>query len=161
MWTQLKAWIVAQLDRWAKSQFPVPKPPEEAPSTPAETLDLSTVRWLGDNYTKAVAVPRPALTGASIAGDKLSVRFTAYSWPVRNGEVALDAIACLFYERDGGVTGGKFDWIRKGGQPVKGLENVMFGYHGHVMPAKGAKAWVCWVSVDGKQRSNLAEVAWK
>jgi hypothetical protein len=79
------------------------------------------------------------------------------TWPTRDDVGALvQGIVCLFYERDGRIMGGKFDWLRPG-QFRKGLENVKDGYNGHNMPAD-VKCYTCFVSVDGKQRSNIEEV---
>jgi hypothetical protein len=62
------------------------------------------------------------------------------------------------YRADG--SGGKFDWIRAGGQATKGLENVRSGYGGHTIPAPGERVTFRWVSTDGKRRSNDAEATW-
>jgi hypothetical protein len=89
--------------------------------------------------------------------------YRAYHWPSNNKQVKpCDAICHLFYESaGGGVTGGKFDWWSNEGQSMKGLENVITGYHGHKMPLRGTKCWTMISSIDGKQRSNLCAVNWR
>lgn len=72
----------------------------------------------------------------------------------------VDAICCLFYERDGRIVGGKFDWWRKGGQAKKVTHNLHGGYNGHTMPEAGTRTWTCIVSVNGKRRSNVKECSW-
>lgn len=124
----------------------------------ASGVDLTKIKWLGKNYSGAKETTK--LNSATISGDRISISYEPYSWPL-NDDGGCDAIACFFYRKGEGITGGKFDWIRKGGQKVKGLENVKGGYGGHEMPARGTDAWLMWVSVDGKQRSNFLPVAWK
>jgi hypothetical protein len=81
----------------------------------------------------------------------------AYGWPKKLVKVWCDAEVHM-YRADG--SGGKFDWIREGGQAEKGLENIRNGYGGHTIPAPGERVTFRWVSVDGKQRSNDAEAVW-
>jgi hypothetical protein len=83
-----------------------------------------------------------------------------YGWPSTTVKVEVDAVVEM-YRADG--RGGKFDWIRKGGQGVKGLENVHNGYGCWKvvgLPAPGETVRFRWVSVDGKRRSNDAEAIW-
>ena len=67
----------------------------------------------------------------------------------------------LFYTKDGGITGGKYDWWRVGGQAQKTVENVHHGYQGHTFPSKQDDVWTCFVSVDGAKRSNIKKAEWK
>lgn len=114
-------------------------------------------RWLGQNFQNAT--PTLKLSNAYIEDNKIYVTYEKYNWPAPDG---LDAIACFFYrDSSGSLVGGKFDWIRKGGQGVKTLTNISEGYGGHSMPAKGAECYYMWASVDGRERSNFAEVEWK
>jgi hypothetical protein len=132
------------------------KPPVEKPA-PAE---LPAVKWLGKDYSGARETVK--LAGAQTEGRSLYTQYENYAWPEQTvGDARCDAICCFFYEVDGGITGGKFDWWRKGGQAMKGLENVHNGYGGHRMPPGGTKCWTMIVSVDGRERSNLQAVEWR
>ena len=82
-------------------------------------------------------------------------------WPhKRVGDADCQGVACFFRWRDGRWRGGKFDWIRAGGQSSKTLENVYHGCNGHTVPADGEVVGWMLVSVDGKRRSNLIEGTW-
>ena len=80
-----------------------------------------------------------------------------YGWPSKVVKVSVNATVHM-YRADG--SGGKFDWIRTGGQSQKGLENIHHGYGGHTVPASGERVTFRWVSVDGNRRSNDAEAIW-
>ena len=69
-------------------------------------------------------------------------------------------IGHFFWWNGSAWEGGKFDWIRAGGQSVKGLENIHGGYNGLRAPARGTAVAFAWTSSDGKQRSNLAKTTW-
>lgn len=157
LWAAIEKWIAKQNK---PDPIPTPEPPKpDEPTQPdASGVDLSKIKWLGKNYSGAKETTR--LNSATISGDKISISYEPYSWPL-NSDGGCDAIACFFYRHDNGIQGGKFDWIRKGGQKVKGLENVKGGYGGHEMPARGTDSWLMWVSVDGKERSNMQKVVWK
>ena len=155
------AWLRKRADVPKVEPEPKPMPtPSPTPSPmPGDDLALAGVRWYGQNY--AVAVRTATITDAQTEGHKLMTDYEPYQWPVKVvNEKPCDAIACLFYERDGEVVGGKYDWWRQGGQRVKGLENVHDGYGGHSMPSKGTPMWTMIVSVDGKLRSNTKRVRW-
>ena len=99
------------------------------------------------------------LTVTSLTAHQVGFAWTpkAYGWPQKLVKVWCDAEVHM-YRADG--SGGKFDWIRAGGQASKGLENVRNGYNGHTLPAGGERVTFRWVSVDGKKRSNDAEAVW-
>ena len=80
-----------------------------------------------------------------------------YGWPKKLVKVWCDAEVHM-YRADG--SGGKFDWIRAGGQATKGLENIHSGKYARPLPAPGERVTFRWVSVDGKKRSNDAEATW-
>ena len=126
-------------------------------STPSGDLDLTKVKWLGENYS-SITVVENILNSASMNNNSISTNYNAYSWPSKIVKVEVDAVCCIFYERGSDIVGGKFDWWRKGGQIVKGLENIHNGYNGHTIPSSGAKVWTCIVSIDGKKRSNVISV---
>jgi len=141
-----------------ESNKPTPEPTEPV----NEDLDISTIKWLGSNYSGATMVK--LINSASMNNKNINTSYNSYNWPTTVvGTVTCDAICCLFYEEfkaDGTVSivGGKFDWFRKGGQASKTLVNVHDGYQGHVFPEAKAKVWTMIVSIDGKQRSNICSV---
>ena len=126
------------------------------PTLPAEA-DWSAIKWTSENY--AGAVYDFTLT-ASCSGERVSFGYPAYSWPSQMQGVSVDAVACFFAWNGTGFEGGKFEWIRSGGQSSKSLGNIMEGYGGLKAPAKGTRVAFAWVSVDGKRRTNLAETVW-
>ena len=138
---------------------PAPQPDPEAPLAPVQAsdpLDPAAIHWLGQSY--AAALETANLSAASMDNRSLELGNGAPStWPKIIVKVEVQGIVCLFYEVNGAITGGKFDWLRPG-QTSKGLENVHNGYGGHIFPEAGAKCYACFVSVDGKQRSNIIEV---
>jgi len=86
-----------------------------------------------------------------------------------NGFLSEGPGSNIFYEKDGKLVGGKFDWARTNGQSVKliaegidkTIENVHHGYQGHTMPARGTRCYLMLVSVDGRLRTNLIELNWR
>ena len=124
-----------------------------------DDIDISTISWLGDNYSGAAITAK--ITGSTIGSDVLAVAYEPYSWPSQTIKVKVNAICCLFYERGGQITGGKFDFWRTGGQAVKILHNVHEGYQGHRFPASGTKTYTMNVSLDGSQRTNIKECTWR
>lgn len=122
-----------------------------------DDLDLSKVKWLGDNYSNAQV--EEIFNSASMDKHFINTDYKPYNWPKKTVKVSVDAICCIFYERGSEIVGGKFDWWRTGGQGTKTLENLYEGYHGHSFPVDGAKVWTCIVSVDSKKRSNVVKVS--
>ena len=152
MWQKIWDAIKKLIDKKIK-----PKPQPE-PQPVGEDLDISNIKWLGRNYSSAKM--EKFIRTARMDNSMLYTDYTEYNWPVKSGNgVVCDAIFCLFYERDGKIVGGKFDWSRKNGQRVKTLENVHHGYQGHSFPEPGAKVWMCLVSVDTSRRSNIVSVS--
>ena len=150
----LKEWwasVVAKIRAWIGRIRP--NPPQPIP-TPTPT----TPPVVGDpegNYDLRLLV-----TGT----DKHNVRFAwepkRFDWPAR--VVKVPVCATVEMRRADG-RGGKFDWIRVGGQAVKGLENIHNGYGvwGSIgVPNHGERVTFRWVSVDGKRRSNDAPAIW-
>lgn len=131
----------------------------------ADALDLSQVaEWILPN-TPGVSADElvnarvtATIRSASTDGHNLFTSYDPYDFPSSEG---TDAIAYFFYERNGRVVGGKFDWWRSGGQGTKTLENVHGGYGGHSMPSSGTPCWTMFSSKDGSQRSNTSVVSWK
>lgn len=150
------------LDRFRRKkqeedEIPNPTPAEIPAEEPTKVDDfLGKVKWLGDNYSSAKEVMK-------LAGAKLTKKELRYSdavpksWPTIIVRVKVQSIDCIFYERDGKIVGGKFEW-GKPGSVNRGITNLVEGYHGHSVPEKGAKVWAMRVSIDGEMRSNIVEV---
>jgi len=123
---------------------------------------LPAIKWLGKDYSKATVDPQAVIRSASL--DNAFI-YSDYSMPsswkretVKGAD--CQAIFCFFYERNG-LTGGKLDWSRTGGQSKKTIENAHSGYGGHTMPIKGTPCYLMLVSTDGKQRTNFIKMNWK
>lgn len=156
LWSKILAWL-----KEAFQAVPVKTQPNITDSDPTSgpPASLPEIKWLGKNYSGAVEDME--LVAATISNSQHSFSPAApASWPIKTVKVPVQGIVCLFYERDGKIVGGKYDWCRPG-QHSKGLENVHNGYNGHSMPAKGTPCYTMLVSVDEKQRSNLLETQWK
>ena len=135
--------------------------------TPAEfnaaidtDLDLNLVDWIAGATT--TAEPTITLTIGTIGATSVSFAFESYAWPPKDvSGVTCDAIVCMFVKQsDGRWRGGKFDWIRKGGQTLKLLENIHSGYGGHVVPASGTDIAFMFIAVNGSRRSTAAFTKW-
>lgn len=86
-------------------------------------------------------------------GSKVSFSWDRYPWSGMG-------LGHFFVWNGSGWTGGKFDWIRQGGQSTKLLENIHEGYNGLSAPPSGTRCAFAWTSSDGKERSNLAYTVW-
>jgi hypothetical protein len=104
------------------------------------------------------------LSSASVSGGKINFSYDFNnSWPLSD-DGGAQAVACMFMKQgDGSWYGGKFDWIRPGGQSTKLTENIDTGYgaFGQQRPSAGQEVAFVWVSVDGKHRSNAAFTTWR
>lgn len=101
------------------------------------------------------AVKVMTLTSAKISsdGNKVSFSWDRYPWSGMG-------LGHFFVWTGSGWKGGKFDWIRQGGQSVKLLENVHEGYNGLRAPPSGTPVAFAWTSSDGDERSNLVKTTW-
>ena len=136
--------------------------PDATTKSNGDDLDLAKVtNFLPGNFSPQVtmaAAVTAKINSSSTNGGTLFTSYERYPFPADGG---TDAICYFFYEYNGGIMGGKFDYWRTGGQPAKGLENVHEGYNGHKMPSAGTKCWTMISSKDGKQRSNTCTTTWK
>lgn len=98
------------------------------------------------------------INSASTDGNRLMTNYESYDFPANE---FADAVCYFFYEINGTIMGGKFDWWSPGGQSTKSLVSVREGYGGHQMPASGARCWTMISSIDGQQRSNTCSVTWQ
>jgi len=135
-----------------------PTPPQPDPDPDA----WSTVNWTSGSWPRAAREPSAALDVIHITPSRVTFAHTHRpGWPRQtvNG-VSCDAIACFFVWRDTRWHGGKFDWIRTGGQSVKTLANIHDHYGGLTVPLSGSRIAFAWISTDGTRRTNLAETIW-
>lgn len=117
-------------------------------STDAE---WESIQWHGDSNAGAVQV---MTLSASISGDHVHFSWNTWPWGSAMG------LGHFFWWNGSTWQGGKFDWIRAGGQSAKGLENIRGGYNGLSAPASGTPVAFAWTSANGTQRSNLAKTTW-
>lgn len=118
----------------------------------AEQAEWDAISWNGNSCKGATKVMS---LSASITGDRSKVNFSFSSYPW--SDMGLGH----FFVWDGTRwKGGKFDWIRTGGQSTKLLENVHNGYNGLHAPASGTPCAFAWTNEKGDQRSNLAYATW-
>lgn len=159
----------------------VPKPEPVQPPTPephnGDDLDLKTVNpftnesesgKLASKLIEAKVVTK--IVSASISGEKMNYAFLNYpsSWSTRQGKKedgtlgpVTNAIVYFFYLENGVPRGGKYDFMRLGGQTVKDLENVVNGYSGLKLPPIGRDSWTMISNFEGTERSNTRKVDWK
>lgn len=128
---------------------------EEAAEETAVTGDAAewaAIRWHGEGVSGAVQV---MTLSASISSDgqRVSFNFSRYPWSGMG-------LAHFFWWNGSTWQGGKFDWIRRGGQSVKLTENIRGGYNNLRVPRSGTPVAFAWTSADGRQRSNLAKTRW-
>ena len=121
-------------------------------SVTQDQAEWDAIAWKGPQAKGATQV---MTLGARIdsSGSRVSFTFDTYPWS--------NAGLAHFFVWDGTTwRGGKFDWIRTGGQSIKSLENVHGGYNGLSAPASGTPCAFAWTSADGKTRSNLSKTVW-
>jgi hypothetical protein len=160
MWKKIKAFF-ERIKELMNGKPDKPVEPDVDKPVSVDDIGIELISWLGENFSKAQIYGKLIHT-ASLDNRFMHTGFSEYNWPVKNvSGVACDAQCCLFYERGGKVVGGKWDWWRAKGQPIKTLENVHSGYNGHTMPAHGTKVWTMIVSTNGKMRSNIKQVTWR
>lgn len=116
----------------------------------ADDVQWALIKWQGPSAEDATRVMN---LEADIESSGNYVRFTYNKYPWKEY-----AMGCFFVWDGSAWRGGKFDWIRTGGQSRKTLENIHAGYNGLDEPSSGTKCAFAWT--DGKTRSNLAITRW-
>lgn len=128
--------------------------------SPSGSFNYDSAQWGGESFKNATSVDM-TLSSAKISGSTIYFTYDMNdSWPDENG---AQAIACAFKQQsDGSWYGGKFDWIRSGGQSSKSTENIVGGYGAWAgnQPSSGQLMAFVWVSIDGKHRSTTAYATW-
>ncbi len=132
--------------------------PAPAP-TPAidgrDQLDISQLRLLKGSLQANARITRK-LYAASKEGDFVNLSFDPLNWPTIGTTKKADGGVFMFWKKGNEVVGGLFD-MHKVGQEAKTLVNIYGGYIGGQQPARGARIYFCIVSLDGAQRTNVAE----
>lgn len=91
-----------------------------------------------------------------ITGDGRFVRFAWDKYPWSG-----DGLGHFFVWDGSRWVGGKFEWIRSGGQGMKELKNIRNGYNNLQAPSQGTRVAFAWTSANGKERSNLIKDTWR
>lgn len=144
--------------------IPDATPPSASTDNPdsTEPSSLSSFR-LHDGFKCNLSNPENILKSASVKGGRISFSYDKYSWPESPKEEGCNAVACMFLKQaDGSWYGGKFDWIRTGGQSVKDTKNITGGYGvwSTIQPKAGDEVAFIWCRVDGKGCSNPVFCTW-
>ncbi|MCE9614654.1 MAG: hypothetical protein K8T26_10290 [Lentisphaerae bacterium] len=128
--------------------------------TGTNTVDLSQAEWDAISWKTSSgpaapgAVPVMTLSAEIFdGGHKVRFSYSHYPW-------SSDGLAHFFVWNGSTWEGGKFDFIRKGGQSIKLMENVYGGYNGLRVPRSGTPVAFAWTDLKGTQRSNLSKTVW-
>ena len=153
----------------------VPPAPTPAPApVPASGFVFENVKWGGESFASSTTMDM-TLKSARVDSKKIYFQLDFNnSWPIKDGskvgpdgksyELDLQAVICMFMKRaDGTWYGGKWDWIRKGGQTLKLRENIDDGYgaFANEKPTHGQTVAFVFVSIDKRHRSNEAITTWE
>jgi hypothetical protein len=136
---------------------PSPAPADNSAPTAAqgEQAEWDAITWhtaKGPNCRGAQPVMSLQATVIE-GGEKVRFSFDRFPW-------SSDGHVHFFVWTGDHWDGGKFDWIRKGGQSVKLMENVAAGYNGLSIPRSGTPVAYAWTDEGGRQRSNLSKTTW-
>jgi len=122
----------------------------------AEQAEWDNIRW----HTSQGPSGRGAQLVMTLDGEITSDgRFVRFAWD--RIPWSGNGLGHFFVWDGSRWVGGKFEWIRSGGQSVKELNNIRRGYNGLRAPARGTPVAFAWTSADGKRRSNLVKDTWK
>lgn len=123
-----------------------------------DQLDISGAVSLGTHagISAQNATITRTLYAASKEGGSVSLSFDELNWPTQGGGKKVDGGVWIFWVDGGQVLGGLFDFHGVG-QTSKTLENIYGGYLSGKKPAPGAPIWFALVSLDGRQRTNVAQ----
>ena len=158
-------WIAKLEAKLAEPDKPAPETPDPetpAPETPAasdvDQLDYALLKWeYGGFRAGGAKLDSPRLSNLSCNGRAVSYRWDVgmSGWGLGNGDAG--AICCIFFERGGQWTGGKFDWISvsRTNRELKHVSSYSnWPSSGITLPWRGRVAFVV-VSADGRRRSNV------
>lgn len=126
-----------------------------ATSVDLEQAEWDSIQWYTASGPSCKGATQVMTLSASVktGGEYVSFTFNSYPWS--------DFGLVHFFVWDGTRwKGGKFDWIRKGGQGLKGTENIREHYNGLSIPKSGTAVAFAWTNEKGTQRSNLSRTTW-
>lgn len=132
----------------------------QAPSAGTDARTVVGAKLLGPHKSKAVperARQSKRLFSAELRGSQdIKLSYETLGWPDNNSGIGdnIDGRVLFFWEEGGELVGGHYEWKRPG-QTVRGLKNVHDGYLDGRRPPGGARVYVCLMSNDGKERTNL------
>jgi hypothetical protein len=132
---------------------PVPAVPAAGDEPTGDAAEWAAIRWHGEGASSSAT--QVMTLSATIQSGGRYVRFGYDRFPWRSM-----GLGHFFWWNGSTWQGGKFDWIRVGGQGLKTLENIHGGYNGLRVPRSGTPVAFAWTSADGRQRSNLAKTTW-
>lgn len=118
--------------------------------------EWGNIVWYTSRGPAAPNAEQVMTLSANISADG---RFVNFSWDRYPWNDA--ALGHFFVWNGSAWEGGKFEFIRTGGQPVKTTDNIRNGYNGLSAPAPGTPVAFAWTTQDGRQRSNLAKTTWR
>lgn len=124
-------------------------------SVDADQAEWDAIQWYTSSGPSAKGATQVMTLSASVTSDGEFVNFTwnRYPWS--------DYGLVHFFVWDGTHwKGGKFDWIRTGGQGTKSTENIHERYNGLSIPRSGTAVAFAWTNAKGTQRSNLSKTTW-
>jgi hypothetical protein len=140
-----------------------PQPPQEPETEPETDNDtesfLKAARWLRHDPSGAGAKVVAELRGVRWVGGT-NHQFDASGisgWPEGSMGPGINAVCCLFVERNGTWEGGKYDWLRN--PPTTRNTNNVGGYLA-VSPRSGETVRFVLIDVRGRQATNYVEAVW-
>lgn len=126
---------------------------EGVSSNGEDDLNISNAQSFGTHknvFAQNAGITRK-LHSADQSGGFVFLSFDPLNWPSQG---RVDGRVFLFWEENGQVVGGMFDWHAKG-QTAKTLENVYHGYLGGKRPPKGATVYFCLTNINATERTNV------
>lgn len=121
----------------------VPVPTNATPPVAVEQVSTNTYtigKWLGPSGADARITP-VNIRSVKIGGGKMRLQHDPITWGALT-------IACIAVQRDGQWVGGKFEWIKGQGQPVKFTENITAHYGGLPDMVEGEPCLVWFMRVE-------------
>lgn len=121
----------------------------------AEQAEWDAIRWFTARGPSAQGARQVMTLDGTISNDGQFINFAWDRYPWNGAGLGH------FFVWDGSRwVGGKFEWIRAGGQSVKQTENIRGGYNGLSQPASGSRVAFAWTNAQGTERSNLVITTW-
>jgi hypothetical protein len=127
------------------------------PPVDAEQAEWDNIKWYTSKGPSCKGAKKVMNITAAITdnGSKVSFSWDSYPWKGGGNELAH-----FLVWNGNNWEGGKFDWIRDGGQQIKLLNNLRSGYNNHKVPKAGTPVAFAWTNERGSQRSNMVKLTW-